>query len=60
MSSASQNIIHERANNLLVDLSDLRTTASDRSIPLIFVAHSLGGIVAKDALNLSTSTEGTR
>lgn len=60
MSSASQNTIHEHANNLLVDLSDLRTTSSDRSTPLIFVAHSLGGIIVKEALNLSTSTEGTR
>ena len=31
----------------------LRRTNSDRSKPLIFIAHSLGGIVVKDALSLS-------
>jgi hypothetical protein len=60
LSSSSQNTIRDHARNLLVDLSNLRVTASDRSVPLIFVVHSLGGIIVKDALNLSCSTEGTK
>lgn len=60
LSPASQNRIHEHAGNLLVDLSNLRSTNSDRLIPLIFVVHSLGGIVVKDALNQSAANEGTR
>lgn len=60
LSSASQNRIHEHARNLLIDLSDLRTSDSDHSIPLIFVVHSLGGIIVKDALNQSTANEATR
>lgn len=60
LSSASQNRIHEHADNLLIDLSDLLTSDSDHSIPLIFVVHSLGGIIVKDALNKSTANAGTR
>lgn len=59
-SSAGQSTIHEHAGSLLSDLSDLRNTQELRTIPLIFVVHSLGGIVVKDALNQSSSTEGTR
>lgn len=57
MSSASQNTIHQHANNLLSDLADLRSDLNDQSTPIIFVVHSLGGIVVKDALNQSNSTE---
>ncbi|KAL9016862.1 MAG: hypothetical protein Q9185_005812 [Variospora sp. 1 TL-2023] len=59
-SSAGQSTIHEHAGSLLSDLADLRYTPDRRYIPLIFVVHSLGGIVVKDALNQSSSTEGTR
>ncbi|KAL8959286.1 MAG: hypothetical protein Q9193_003826 [Seirophora villosa] len=59
-SSGGQSTIHEHANSLLSDLANLRDTPSRRSIPLIFVVHSLGGIIVKDALNQSSSTEGTR
>lgn len=60
LSSASQNTIHQHAQNLLSDLADLRDTPKDQAIPIIFVVHSLGGIVVKDALNQSSSTVGTR
>ena len=60
LSSASQNNIHQHAGNLLVDLSNLRPNANDHSVPLIFVVHSLGGVVVKDALNRSAANEGTR
>ncbi|KAI4115486.1 MAG: hypothetical protein LQ345_003915, partial [Seirophora villosa] len=60
-SSAGQSTIHELAGSLLSDLADLRDTPSRRRIiPLIFVVHSLGGIIVKDALNRSSSNEGTR
>lgn len=59
-SSAGQSTIHEHAGSLLSDLSDLRDTPELRLIHLIFVVHSLGGIIVKDALNQSSSTEGTR
>ncbi|KAL8834004.1 MAG: hypothetical protein Q9170_003978 [Blastenia crenularia] len=59
-SSAGQSTIHEHAGSLLSDLADLRGTPELRAVPLIFVAHSLGGIIVKDALNQSSSTEGTR
>ena len=57
-SSASQNTIHQHAGNLLSDLAYL--IAGDMPEPFIFVVHSLGGIVVKDALNRSSQTEGTR
>lgn len=60
LSSASQNTIHQHAGNLLSDLANLRETGQNKSIPIIFVVHSLGGIIVKDALNQSSSTEGTR
>ncbi|KAI4173239.1 MAG: hypothetical protein LQ348_006624 [Seirophora lacunosa] len=59
-SSAGQSTIHELAGSLLSDLANLRDTPSRRVIPLIFVVHSLGGIIVKDALNQSSSTVGTR
>ena len=60
LSSASQNTINQHARNLLRDVDDLRSTPDNQLIPIIFVVHSLGGIIVKDALNLSSSTEGTR
>lgn len=60
LSSASQNIIHQIAQILLSDLADLRDKPAEQEIPLVFVVHSLGGIIVKDALNQSNSTVGTR
>lgn len=50
MSSASKASIFHHAENLLLDISSLRKSEDERSKPLIFIAHSLGGIVVKDAL----------
>ena len=58
-SSASRNTIHQHAGNLLSDLVDLRAESEQNQKPIIFVVHSLGGIIVKAALNLSKSTEGT-
>ena len=51
--SASQATIYHHAQTLLSDLTMLRRSTSDRVKPLIFIAHSLGGIIVKDALSLS-------
>lgn len=52
-SSASQATIFHHAQALLSDLIMTRPFISDKQKPLIFIAHSLGGIIVKDALNLS-------
>ena len=52
-SSASKATIFHHAQALLSDLSMIRPTISDKQKPLIFIAHSLGGIIVKDALSLS-------
>ena len=45
--------IFHHAQTLLSDLTILRNCSSSKSKPLVFVAHSLGGIVIKDALSWS-------
>ena len=50
---ASQATIFHHAQTLLSDLAILRGSGPDRSKPLVFVAHSLGGIVVKNALSVS-------
>ncbi|KAI0401115.1 Alpha/Beta hydrolase protein [Xylaria palmicola] len=49
----SGNAIGDHSNNLLSALSSLRSEAGPR--PIVFIAHSLGGLVVKDAL-LSSRT----
>ena len=58
--SASQSTIHEHAGSLLSDLADQRETSECYRRPILFVVHSLGGIIVKAALNRSAATQGTR
>ena len=51
--ASSQNSIFDHAKNLLYALVHERTTGR----PLIFVAHSLGGIITKKALRRSEESE---
>ncbi|KAI0846574.1 hypothetical protein F5Y00DRAFT_271878 [Daldinia vernicosa] len=49
-SYASKESLFGHANTLLADLADLRR---DVTRPIVFICHSLGGIVVKEALNVS-------
>lgn len=53
LTSTSQSSIFQHAENLLSDLVRLRKSETGKLKPLLFIAHSLGGIVVKDALSLS-------
>ncbi|KJZ70321.1 hypothetical protein HIM_10289 [Hirsutella minnesotensis 3608] len=52
-SVASSNRLIDHATNLLHDLTTDRASCDASSRPLIFVAHSLGGLVCKEAVLLS-------
>jgi pimeloyl-ACP methyl ester carboxylesterase len=56
MSSVGLNTLYRHAQNLLNDLAALQESAETEKLPFIFVAHSLGGLVVKDALNHSAET----
>jgi len=51
----SQDRIRDHARDLVNRLASARTTEEERNRPIIFVGHSLGGIVCKDALQVSTN-----
>ncbi|KAH7018941.1 hypothetical protein EDB80DRAFT_631665, partial [Ilyonectria destructans] len=52
-SVASSNPLIDHATNLLTDLTNNRAFSNTSSRPLIFVAHSLGGLVCKIAILIS-------
>lgn len=49
-SAVSQNRLSDHARNLLIDLTTYRASSHTSSRPLIFVAHSMGGLVCKAAM----------
>ncbi|VUC35723.1 unnamed protein product [Clonostachys rosea] len=56
---ASSNRLIDHAINLLADLTTNRAQYQAESRPLIFVAHSLGGLVCKEAILLSRNNPET-
>lgn len=52
-SSGSKSTIFQHSQDLLSDLAMLRHSTQQKAIPIIFIVHSLGGIVVKDALSIS-------
>ena len=52
-SVASQNRLIDHATNLLNDLAAERASPKASSRPLVFITHSLGGLVCKEAILLS-------
>ena len=53
ISSSSKSSIYHHSETLLGDLASKRIDESEKETPIIFIAHSLGGIIVKDALQLS-------
>ena len=49
----STTTVFQHARNLLSNVADVRISSVDRQRPIVWVAHGLGGIVVKDALNQS-------
>ncbi|KND86275.1 Protein SERAC1 [Tolypocladium ophioglossoides CBS 100239] len=58
-SVAGINRLIDHATNLLHDLTTDRVSSNASSRPLIFVAHSLGGLVCKEAILLSRNNPET-
>ncbi|RYP16755.1 hypothetical protein DL765_004932 [Monosporascus sp. GIB2] len=58
-SVASSNRLINHATNLLNDLTTDRASVNASSRPLIFVTHSLGGLVCKEAILLSRNNPET-
>ncbi|KAK3359163.1 Alpha/Beta hydrolase protein [Lasiosphaeria hispida] len=52
-STASANRLIDHATNLLTDLTNDRALDNAPDRPLIFIAHSLGGLVCKEAILMS-------
>ncbi|KAI0596694.1 hypothetical protein F4775DRAFT_282821 [Biscogniauxia sp. FL1348] len=60
MSSAGKNSVHDHGANLLNDLSFQLESQKEKHVPFIFVVHSLGGLVLKEALNQSCTARDHR
>lgn len=56
----SRKTVYDHAWDLLCNLEALRREPEQRSRPLLFIAHSLGGIVVKEALRSSWACRSTK
>ncbi|KAI9894034.1 MAG: hypothetical protein M1814_004804 [Vezdaea aestivalis] len=56
LSMASQNRIREHAQSLIAELARIRAHTNTNEQPIIFVTHSLGGLVCQDALLYSAGS----
>lgn len=52
-SQGSKNTVYDHAKELLHSLNDYRQDKDDSKRPILFIVHSLGGIVVKEALRQS-------
>ncbi|KAI9676686.1 MAG: hypothetical protein M1829_003005 [Trizodia sp. TS-e1964] len=57
LGQASQNTLAQHARNLLGDLADTRFDTNTTGLPIIFVVHSLGGLICMNALTVSNNAE---
>ncbi|KAK9800153.1 hypothetical protein SCARD494_01946 [Seiridium cardinale] len=55
----SENSVYDHAKELLQSLDDYRIDPDSRKRPIIFIAHSLGGIVIKEAIRQSQRIGGS-
>jgi pimeloyl-ACP methyl ester carboxylesterase len=60
LDNISQNTIHDHARNMLLGLSELRRDDNTSSLPIVLVAHSMGGLLVKRALILSRNAYNSR
>ncbi|RYP34090.1 hypothetical protein DL767_004425 [Monosporascus sp. MG133] len=60
MRTASLNTVFEHSRDLLNALSDIQDEQSERPLPFIFIAHSLGGVVVKSALSQASAAADKR
>ncbi|KAK1775447.1 hypothetical protein QBC45DRAFT_383387, partial [Copromyces sp. CBS 386.78] len=57
--SISRNTVHDHAWDMLCGLEAQRRSSQEVTRPLVFVAHSLGGVVVRDALKQASRCQDT-